>query len=171
MISKRIVVFLLLLSAVLATEYVVVGSARVNIRTGPSTTHYIIGQAHKGDVYRVLARDGDWYEIELFSGDVRYIVAASYIYPLTEEQLDGRLGMELPEELELCHTIHASVKKGLERAELEAQEIIPVDENDVRHYQYLRIKQDEIILGMFRNFGLQTLVYPELMDLARDKGW
>ncbi len=147
------------------------GTPRVNIRSGPSTQNFVVAQAHKGDVFRVLGKTGDWYEIEMFSGEGRYIIAAHFVYPLDEDGLGGRFGMDLPESDELCHTIYSSIQAGLRRAEREAREIIPPSVSEERYNSFVRLREDKILFDMFHNFGLQTLVYGELMDLARDKGW
>ncbi|WP_028783318.1 N-acetylmuramoyl-L-alanine amidase [Thalassobacillus devorans] len=39
-----------------------------NIRSGPSTSHKILGRAHKGDDFQVISKDGEWYKIKYGAG-------------------------------------------------------------------------------------------------------
>lgn len=55
-----------------AQKYVTITTNGVNIRTeaGDGT---IIGQARAGDVFEVEGQVGDWYQIDMFSGEWRYV--------------------------------------------------------------------------------------------------
>lgn len=44
-------------------QYAAVTGSVVNLRSAASTTSTIVGQAHKGERYRVAAKSGDWYQI------------------------------------------------------------------------------------------------------------
>ncbi|MBN8236740.1 SH3 domain-containing protein [Halobacillus kuroshimensis] len=43
-----------------------------NIRSGPSTGYKVVGQAHKGDQFDVIAEEGRWYKIK-FNGSTAYV--------------------------------------------------------------------------------------------------
>jgi uncharacterized protein YgiM (DUF1202 family) len=43
-------------------ERVRVTKELVNLRSGPSTAHAVIGQAVKGDVLTLVGTEGDWYQ-------------------------------------------------------------------------------------------------------------
>ena len=57
-----------------ATEYyIVLHHSGVNIRTGPDFSRVIIGEASKSELYLFRGEKGDFYEIEMFTEEPRYI--------------------------------------------------------------------------------------------------
>jgi hypothetical protein len=140
-----------------ATKYVVVGSHVVNLRTGPSTDRALIGRADKGDLYAYVGETGDWFEIEMFSGDRRYI-HKSFAYPLTEQQIVPGHNLQLPED-SVSRALRATIRWAIDRAEVEATEILPVSLDAERHATLRRILEDRILLEVFHRHGVQPVVY------------
>ncbi|MCD4681203.1 MAG: SH3 domain-containing protein, partial [Bacteroidales bacterium] len=89
-------------------EYIVMGTPLVNIRTGTGTDSYIIARASKGDVFKVVRKQSGWYEIEMFTGERRYVVEANFVYPLTIADIQKRPDMDLPSEIR-CKSIYNSI--------------------------------------------------------------
>ena len=152
-------------------EYIVMGTPLVNIRTGPSTEHIVIGRAKKGDIFRVAARDGDWIEIEMFTTDPRYVFSASYVYPLTSEDLVPEHRMALPDSLSVFYRMQRDIMVAKERARREASEIIPESVDEERHAYLRRIIEDRVILETFHIHGVQPALYTDLMDHAQKANW
>jgi SH3-like domain-containing protein len=53
--------------------YVEVAKEEVNLRERPGTRYPKVGSARRGEVFRVLARQGDWYEVERPEGGSAWI--------------------------------------------------------------------------------------------------
>ena len=152
-------------------DYVVMGTPLVNIRTGPSTDHMVIGQARKGDVFKVLGETEEWYQVLLFSGEPRYVVKADFVYPLAEDDLVEGHEMYLPTSTARARSIFWDTELGLDRAAREASEIIPVYLNRERHALLKKVLEDRILLEMFHIHGVQPALYAELVQEARKEGW
>ncbi len=151
-------------------EYIVMGTPLVNIRTGPGTDNFIIARASKGDVFKVVRNQDGWYEIEMFSGERRYVVKADFVYPLTAADIQKRPDIDLPSE-ERCKSIYKSIMMAKQRAEKESEEIIPYVEDKERNIVFRKIKEDQIILEVLFNSGLQPLLYQDLMNRAIANKW
>jgi hypothetical protein len=152
-------------------DYVVMGTPLVNIRTGPSTDAMVIGKAQKGDVFQVVREIEDWFEILMFSGEVRYVTNADYVYPLTEDQIVEGHRLLLPESSARSRAIFWDSERGLDRAAREASEIVPVTMNREIHTRFRKILEDKVLLEMFHIHGIQPAVYQELVAEARREGW
>ena len=166
--TKSVVLSLLLLSVLGATatcaqEYIVMGTPKVNIRTGPSTEHFIIGRAEKGDIFRVVASEGHWVEIMMFSGDHRYVFAAEYVYPLTKSDLLPGHRMRLPDSEESRDAIRRDIQAAMARAAREAEEVIPASVDADRNETFRKIMEDQIILEVLHVHGFQPALYSDLM--------
>lgn len=151
-------------------EYIVMGTPLVNIRTGPGTDSYIIARASKGDVFKVVRKQDGWYEIDMFSGVRRYVVEADFVYPLTISDIKKRPDTDLPPE-DRCKSIYKSILLAKKRAENEAEEIIPYDEDKERNSLFRKIKEDQIILEVLFNSGIQPLLFEDLMNRAAANNW
>jgi uncharacterized protein YraI len=152
-------------------DYVVMGTPLVNLRTGPSTNAMVLGRAEKGDIFKVLGQTDEWSEILMFSGEVRYVVKADFVYPLREDQLVEGHGMNLPTSTARCRSIFWDTEEGLDRAAREALEIIPATMNRERYNVLKKILEDRILLEMFHIHGIQPALYGELVAEARREGW
>lgn len=151
-------------------NYIVMGTPLVNIRSSPGKDSYIVARAGKGDVFKVVRTQEGWYEIEMFSGERRYVVEEDFVYPLSISEIINRPDMELPSE-EKCKSIYRSILIGKQRAKKEAEEIIPSEENKERNSCFTKIKEDEIILEIMTNCGIQPLLYFDLMNRALVNKW
>jgi len=152
-------------------EYVVMGAPTVNIRTGPSTDHVVIGRAGKGDVFRLIAKDGDWLEIGMFSGVHRYVFAGSYVYELTRAQLVPGHRMALPESENARRSMYQGLQRARDRAAREAEEVIPASVDGERNATFRRVMEDRIILEMMRDNGIQPALYDDLVSEGEKSHW
>ncbi|MFC1662100.1 SH3 domain-containing protein [Gemmatimonadota bacterium] len=152
-------------------SYVVMGKPHVNIRTGPSMDAMVIGKAEKGDVFQVVREIENWFEVLMFSGEVRYVTNADYVYPLTEEQIVEGHRLFLPPSSARSRAVFWDSERGLDRAAREASEIVPATMNREIYTRFRKIMEDRILLEMFHIHGVQPAVYGDLVAEARREGW
>jgi uncharacterized protein YgiM (DUF1202 family) len=57
-------------SLVSDVQTAVVQASNANIRTSPGLQHHVKTQVHKGEIYKVLAKQGDWVKIGYFFDDI-----------------------------------------------------------------------------------------------------
>jgi hypothetical protein len=164
LIFVAVVVSVLFSVPLFATEYyIVLHHSGVNIRTGPDFSRFIVGEASKGELYHYQAEEGDFYEIEMFTGAPRYI-SKSLTSKLEESQLSPGHSMELTQSEAALNDIYGRITKAKERAERESGEILPGTLDEERNRTYRAILADRYILQVFRNQEVQPALYQELMD-------
>lgn len=151
-----------------AQKYIVLNTFNVNIRTGPSTDYFIVCTAGKGEIFKLVNEEDDWLEIEIYSGDNRY-VHRDLVYFL-EKFVPGHR-MTLPESEEKSKKIFLDLKWAQTVAKKEAEEIIPANVDKARNENFRKIMQDKNIHTIFEIHGFQSALYPELMALAKKKNW
>ena len=154
----------------LCQDYIVMGTPLVNIRTGPGTEYVIVGRADKGDIFKVVGKAEGWYEIAMFSGDTRHVVAADYVYPLSQESLVPGHGMVLAEFGKDLYPVYLDIQAATKRAEQEAAELIPASVDDARHSNFRKVMEDRIILEVLHIHGLQPALYGELIEAIGNRG-
>lgn len=151
-------------------EFVVTIAKNVNIRTGPGMDNYIIGRAEKGDLYKYAGEEGDWYKIEMFSGETRYI-GKSVGARLTEQQLLPGHNFQVPELESERRLIFKDIQNARERAKKEAEEIIPEDMNQEKHRNFKAVREDGNILYIMHSYGVQPALYDDIIGEGESKGW
>ncbi|MBN2030293.1 SH3 domain-containing protein [bacterium] len=152
-------------------EYIVMGTPLVNIRTGPSTDHVIVGRAEKGDIFKVIGKNSDWWEIAMFTADHRYVFSAPYVYTLNKAELVSGHSMELPDSEETKRSLYRSLQEAKTRAKREADEVIPPFVDAERNENFRRIMEDRIILEMLHIYGFQPALYNDLIAEGEKNGW
>lgn len=162
-------IFFIFVSA-LSAEYVVMIAKNVNIRTGPGMDNYIIGRAEKGDLYKYAGESGDWYKVEMFSGEYRYI-GKSVGARLTEQQLLPGHNMAVPESESRRRSVYIDIQYAKERAKSEAEEIIPEGINLNRHENFRAVREDGNILYIMHAYGVQPALYDKIIKEGEQKGW
>ena len=152
-------------------DYVVMGTPLVNLRTGPSTDAMVIGRAEKGDVFKVLGVSEEWYRIQMFSSEPRYVTRADFVYPLQADELVEGHSMALPTSTARCRSVFWDSEEGLDRAAREAGEVLPPTLNRERYTYLKKILEDRILLEMFHIHGMQPAMYRDLLVEARRERW
>lgn len=145
--------------------YLVMGPPHVNVRTGPGTEYAVVGQAEKGDIFHVTGQTDDWWEIRLFSGDARFVSKAVRAYPLEPIQFEEGHNMTLPVSAVRCRSIYQSVLMNVDRAQREADELLPRDVDPTYHNALRRVLEDRILLEMFHIYGVQPALFEPLMNM------
>lgn len=156
---------LFLVAPAQAQTYVVMGTPHVNLRTGPGTEHAVVAKAQKGDIFHVTGQTDGWWEIRMFSGAARFVSKAVRVYPLEPSQLVVGHAMALPESPERCRAMRQSVLMALERAQREAEELLPRVVDVPAHERLRRVLEDRILLETFHIYGLQPALFEPLMAM------
>jgi hypothetical protein len=105
----------------------------------PETESIIVGKAFKDDIFRYISEENDWIEIEMFSGDARYI-HRSLVEIFTH-------GVSAPFSNDICLKLIERLEEAKERS---------LTESDVKSQNVLF---DRYILDIFHEFGLQPVVF------------
>jgi N-acetylmuramoyl-L-alanine amidase len=66
-----------------ATDYLRVNTDILNIRSGPSTNHAIVGKVVEGDQLRLMGEQSGWYKVDLGTAGTGW-VKAEYTYKITQ---------------------------------------------------------------------------------------
>ena len=156
------------IKTVSAQDHVVLNTFNVNIRTGPGTDHFIVCTAGKGEIFRLVNKENDWLEIEMYSGDNRF-VHRDLVYFL-ESFVPGHK-MTLPESEEKSKKIFLDLKWAQIVAKKEAEEIIPANMDKARNENFMKIMQDKNTHTIFEIHDFQSALYPELIVLAKKNNW
>lgn len=145
----------------LCADYVVLIQSGANIRTAPDTSSIVIGEASKGQLYRYSCEKGDWLEITMFTGEKRYISRALSA-PLDEGQVLPGHNLHVTVPHEMRRAMRLEITRARERAEREAEEIIPAGLDADRNKKYRAILEDRYIMRIFRNHRIQPALYSSL---------
>lgn len=142
-------------------EYVSVTADAVNIRTGPSTSSVVIVKAQEGDIFELKGEDGQWYKINMFSGEYRYF-HQSLAKPVGEAPA-------LPADSSVRRRACIEVVRAQDRAAAEAQRRYPTQFE--QQIDYERLLYDRYELPIFRRFGISPARNSKLVVECAKKGW
>ncbi len=147
-------------------DFVVLSHFDVNVRTGPGVDQIIVGRAQKGTLFPFVAQTGDWYEIQLFSGVLRY-VSRSLAYYLTPDQIIPGHRLELPANEDSVRALISATRVEKGRAAREAEALLPSSLDAERHATLRRLLVDRNLLQLFEDRSIQPAVYwlPEAEEL------
>ena len=143
--------------------YVVMGTPHVNVRTGPGTEYAVVAQAEKGDIFHVTGQTDGWWEVRMFSGEARFVSKEVRVYPLEPSQLVEEHNMALPVSAVRCRSVYQSVLMAVDRAQREAEELVPRAVDGASHDRVRRVLEDRILLETFHNYGVQPALFEPLM--------
>jgi hypothetical protein len=147
----------------LCKEYVVMTSRNINLRTGPDTGSFIIARAWKGDIFELVGEAGNWFEIEMFSGDTRF-VSKSWAAKLTDSSLLPGHNMILPVADDTLRSLHRDIVHARERAAREAEQVIPASADKRSNEDFRHILEDRHILEVMAMYSVQPALYRDLVD-------
>jgi len=144
-------------------EYVRVVKGNVNIRSGPSTGEAKVGSAKLGDTFELVGEDGNWYEVELFSGGQRFL------YKSLVKVVPYR--PEVPEDVEIRRQIFQEWKEIGNRAKAEADRRYPPEKNLEMNLKHEQLLGDRYRLELFQKLGVQPPAYRRILIEGYQKGW
>jgi hypothetical protein len=133
--------FIIIFTISVSAQFVLVNSefADIRVRVLPETESIIVGKAFKDDIFRYISEENDWIEIEMFSGDARYI-HRSLVNIFTH-------GVSAPFSNDICLKLIERLEEAKERS---------LTESDVKSQNVLF---DRYVLDIFHEFGLQPVVF------------
>jgi len=160
-----VVFFVVLSASAIAQEYVLIPFTGLNIRTGPGKEFMIIAVGQEGELYHMMGEAEDWYIIKMFSDDYRY-VSKRHSKIVFHSQLDPLEQPELPENEIIIEEMTDRIQVLTQRSKREANEIIPRDQDAYRWDIFRKVLNDQFILGVFRRFNVQPVMFGNLMGVA-----
>jgi len=133
-------------------QFIEIIGDKANIRISPSASSTIIVQAKKGDIFGVKGETEEWYEIDMFSGEYRYVnksmsVPATYTISLPSDSI--------------CQNVVNFLEEAEDRALDEANKKYPVD--IYKNIDYERLLIDRYKLIIFHDFNIQPPIYTKLI--------
>jgi hypothetical protein len=146
-----------------AERYVEVTKDNVNIRSAASTRSQTLGRANQGDVFHLTGEKGSWYEIELFSGEARF-VHKSLARPVSYKP-------QAPEDPGARQQIFQALINVAERAEKEANDRFPPEKDLKKNLDYILLLNDRYKLELFQQNQIQAPIYRRIMIEGGQKGW
>ena len=155
---------LLFLDPVLSVnEYVRVIKGNVNIRSAPSTGSMTVGPAKQGDTFELVGEEGKWYEIDLFSGEQRFL----------HKSLATKVSFrpEVPEDAEIRRRIFREWNEAGNRAKAEADRKYPPERNLEKNLSHEQFLGDRFRLELLQKYGVQPPAYRRILIEGYQKGW
>ena len=150
-------------SALSANQYVEITAYRANIRSAPSTSASLVVTAHRGDIFELLDEGKDWYQLHLFSGEVRHL------HKSLAKQISYQ--PEVPEDSSLRREILHALNEAEERVIQEADRRFPPDSRLGRNLQYQTQLRDKYKLEVMHRLDAQPPVYRRITIEGLQKSW
>jgi hypothetical protein len=121
----------------------------------------VVGEVSKGELYPYTGEEGDWFEIAMFTGEPRFISKALSAKLNESEILPGHnLDITVPHEKK--RAMRLRITHARERAEREAEEVVPAALDHGRNVKYRAILEDRYILRVFQSHCVQPALYSRL---------
>ena len=149
-------------------QYVRITGEAVNVRTQPSTQSTVIVVAERGDVFELEGRRGRWLEINMFSGEYRWV------HESLAEVTSG--APQMPTSEATRRRAFVEVVRAQDRALAESERRYP-DGTDARieyitaRIDYERLLYDKYELPIFRRFGIAPALRGSLTVEGIRKNW
>lgn len=155
-------IFLLFLAGqLLAKNYVVLLDSGSLVCCQPDLQGKVIGDANAGELYLMVGEMEDWYMVQLFTNECRYVPKA-LADVIAEDKL--YVQFQLPESELQRKAIFEHIIKAREKAELEAKD----QQNEEKLRNFLT---DQYILGIFQKNKIHPALYSDLKKEAEIKKW
>lgn len=145
-------------------DYIEITNEVANIRTASTTNSQIVGQGRKGDIFRLEEETGNWYRIQLFSGDSRYIYS-------TLARIIGRRTPPAPDSLEVRRNFFYAWLDVRSRAAEEAAQRFAPGSNLQRYYQLYNLLLDRYLLEASHEWGVQPAAYRRIIIEGNHSSW
>ena len=146
-----------------ANQHIEITAYRANIRDAATTSSSLVVTARRGDIFELLGESQSWYQVRLFSGEVRHIhqsLAKAIIYKL-----------EVPESTSLRRQIFQSLDEAAKRAIHEADVRYPPDTQLRMNLQHQAELRDKYQLQVMHQLNSQTPIYRKLSIEGFRNGW
>ena len=134
-----------------ANQYIEIIVSRGNIRSAPTTSASLIATARRGDIFELLDSNQNWYQIQLFSGEVRHIHKS-----LAKQITYTPQG---PKNTALRQQLFQAMIKAEERVVKEANERFPSSTRLRENLQYQTRLRDKYKLEVMHQLNTLAPVY------------
>ena len=153
-------------SGLMAQDYLyIIAPEGVHIRTGPSTRNFIIGVARYEEIYTLEGEADDWYLIQMFSGEPRYINKCCARVLLTEE-VNSSYDLNVPRDEEVLEAMYDRTLRSRRRVRLEADEVLPLALDPLRHDNFGELMEDRYMLELFQRYAIHPALYTDFLTVA-----
>ena len=125
-------------------EYIIIIKDEVNIRFLPNSNSFVVAKGMKNDVFKLLEEKDEWFVIDLFTGEYRYVSK------LNANKVDTIKPYLL--ELEVKTKAYKELVKVEDKASAEA--MIKYPNNLDKEIEYARILEDRYKLAVFRKYSI-----------------
>ncbi|MCB0281741.1 MAG: hypothetical protein H6627_06470 [Calditrichae bacterium] len=157
-----IIICVLFLAAELpAKNYIVLLDSGSLVCCQPDRQGKIIGDGNMGEMYLMLGELEDWYMVQLFTNECRY-VPKKLADVIPEEQVFVQF--KLPESELQRKALFENILKAREKAEVDAQD----QENEEQLKNFL---EDRYILKIFQENNIHPALFSDLVKEAELKHW
>ena len=151
---------------VLAQDYLyIIAPEGVHIRTGPSTRNFIVGVARYEEIYTLEGEAEDWYLVQMFSGEPRYINKCCARVLLTEE-VNSSYDLNVPRDEEVLEAMYDRTLRSRRRVRLEADEVLPLALDPLRHENFGELMEDRYMLELFQRYAIHPALYTDFLTVA-----
>lgn len=156
-------VFLFLITYAFSAPRFVTTTRNANIRSQPSTKATLVATTERGDIFQLIEETGKWYQIEMFSGEERFLYKTLAKITVYEPSL--------PETIEERRTVFKEWNDVDAAVRADANRKYPPESNLKRNLDYLHLQLDRRKLEIAHKFKLQP---PDLRRIILEgsfKGW
>ncbi len=149
-------------------QYVRITGEAVNVRTEPSTQSTVIVVAERGDVFEFEGRRGPWLEINMFSGEYRWVHES--LAEVTS------VAPQMPTSEATRRSAFVAVVRAQDRALAESERRFPDGTNSnidyiIARIDYERLLYDRFELPIFRRHGIAPALRIPLNSEGIRKNW
>ncbi len=146
-----------------ANKYIEVVAYRANVRTAPKTSATLVVTSHRGDIFELLGESQNWYQVQLFSGELRHIHKS-----LAKESL---YKPEVPDDISLRSQIFQALNEAEERVIKEADQRYPPDSRLQTNLQYQTQLRDKYKLEVMHQLNLQSPIFRRIFIEGLQNNW
>jgi hypothetical protein len=146
-----------------ANKFIEITVNRANIRAAATQSASLVVTARHGDVFKLVGESESWYQVQLFSGELRHVHKS-----LAQEVL---YEPEVPEDVSLRRQIFQALNEAEERLIKEANQRFPPDTSLQRNLQHQIQLRDKYKLEVMHRLNSQTPLYRRIFIEGLKKGW
>jgi uncharacterized protein YgiM (DUF1202 family) len=143
-------------------RYIQITGEKVNIRFKNDLNSTVVAKAGKGDVFELKSEKGNWYEINMFTGEYRYIhnsLATVVAY-----------SSSLPS-LSTARAMWSAFGEAEDKSMLDAEKKYPISQNMNKNIEYSRILEDRYKLQIFHKYNIPPVAYMKILTEGAKRGW
>ena len=144
-----------------ANKYVEITVHPANIYTEPKTTSSVVTKSEKGDLFELRGEESQWFKINLFSGEWRYVQKS--VAKITSREIS------LPSMESKRLEIFSAILAAEDNAQSEADRRYP--NNLSKNIDYMRLLNDRYKLDVVHKYGVQPPVYIKIVVEGVKKNW